>query len=247
MPTEKDSTGDGDKKFRPVEIQEFHSWYITPKEAKSIQKKLTSYIILKSNFSSLEEINIIAGADVSYSSDETYAYASVVILKLPELKLIEKLTIPQKINWYFPYIPGLLSFREAPFLLNVFKKIKNTPQLILFDGQGIAHPQRLGLATHLGIILNKPTIGCAKSLLYGKYEEPVNLKGAFTNLLEKNGELIGAVLRTRKKVKPIFVSCGYKIDLNLAIDVVLKCCPKYKIPEPLRLAHQETMKVKSLK
>ncbi len=227
-----------------MKIRQFHSWYITPQEAGNIQQKLSNYIILKSKFNSLNEIKVIAGADVSYSSDETYAYASVVILKFPELKLIEKLTISKKVEWYFPYIPGLLSFREAPFLLEVFKKIRKIPQVILFDGQGIAHPKYLGLATHLGIILDKPTIGCAKSLLYGEYEEPVNLKGAYTFLKRENGELIGTVLRTRKEVKPVFVSCGYKIDLMLAIDIVLKCCSKYRIPDPLRLAHRETRKAK---
>ena len=136
----------------------------------------------------------------------------------------------------FPYIPGLLTFREGPLLIEAFKKIKIELDVIIFDGQGIAHPKRLGLATHMGILLDKPTIGCAKSRLIGTYEEPEKGNGSY-NLLKDSGEVIGAVLRTKEDVSPVFISPGHRIDLKSSIEIVLKCLRNHRLPEPTRQAH----------
>jgi deoxyribonuclease V len=206
-----------------------HSWEVSPQEAIKIQKDLKSNISLKKSFSKIDKV---AGADVSYYKNKMIA--GIVILKFPQLEIIEKKSLVSSVN--FPYISGLLTFREGPSLLGVFKKIKTTPDVILFDGQGIAHPRRMGLATHLGLFLNKPTIGCAKSRLSGKYTSVGEEKGDYA-LLKEDEEILGAVLRTRKRVKPIFVSPGYKIDLPNSIEIVLKCIVKYRLPLPVREAH----------
>jgi deoxyribonuclease V len=206
-----------------------HSWEVSPQEAIKIQKDLKSNISLKKSFSKIDKV---AGADVSYYKNKMIA--GIVILKFPQLEIIEKKSSVSSVN--FPYISGLLTFREGPSLLGVFKKIKTTPDVILFDGQGIAHPRRMGLATHLGLFLNKPTIGCAKSRLSGKYTSVGEEKGDYA-LLKEDEEILGAVLRTRKRVKPIFVSPGYKIDLPNSIEIVLKCIVKYRLPLPVREAH----------
>lgn len=138
----------------------------------------------------------------------------------------------------FPYIPGLLAFREVPALLAALEELKTEPDILLCDAQGIAHPRRIGMATHVGLVTDKPSIGCAKSLLYGKYEEPGNAKGQNSPLVADAGETIGAVVRTRDGVQPVFVSIGHRIDLNKSVEVVLSCSLKYRIPEPLRLAHK---------
>jgi len=206
-----------------------HSWEVNPQEAIKIQKDLKSNISLKKSFS---KINKIAGADVSYYQNKMIA--GVVIFEFPNLKIVERQSFISTVN--FPYIPGLLTFREGPSLLAAFKKIKNDPDIILFDGQGIAHPRRMGIATHLGLFLDKPTIGCAKSKLSGKYTSVGEEKGDYT-LLKEGKEVLGAVLRTRRKVKPIFISPGYKIDLSNSIEITLKCIVKYRLPVPVREAH----------
>ena len=206
-----------------------HSWEVSPQEAIKIQKDLKSNISLKKSFSKIDKI---AGADVSYYQNKMIA--GVIIFEFPNLKIIERKSFISPVN--FPYIPGFLTFREGPSLLATFKKIKNEPDVILFDGQGIAHPRRMGIASHLGLFLNKPTIGCAKSRLSGKYASVGEEKGDYA-LLREGEEVLGAVLRTRKKVKPIFVSPGNKIDLLTSIDIVLKCIDKYKLPVPVREAH----------
>lgn len=214
-----------------------HSWEVTPKEAIKLQKELKSRVSLEKYFNKIEKI---AGADVSYY--ENKMIAGIVILKFPQLKIIERQSFISAVK--FPYIPGLLTFREGPSLLAAFKKIKNEPDIILFDGQGIAHPRRMGIATHLGLFLDKPTIGCAKSKLSGNYNTLGDEKGSYSFLREGN-EIIGAVLRTRKKVKPIFVSQGHKIDLPNSIEIVLKCTDKYKLPVPVREAHLFVNQLKS--
>lgn len=206
-----------------------HSWEVNPQEAIKIQKDLKSNISLKKSFS---KINKIAGADVSYYQNKMIA--GVVIFEFPNLKIVERQSFISTVN--FPYIPGLLTFREGPSLLAAFKKIKNDPDIILFDGQGIAHPRRMGIATHLGLFLDKPTIGCAKSKLSGKYTSVGEEKGDYT-LLKEGKEVLGVVLRTRRKVKPIFISPGYKIDLSNSIEITLKCIVKYRLPVPVREAH----------
>jgi len=159
---------------------------------------------------------------------------AVVILSYPEMKLVETKVVHGRLN--FPYIPGLLSFRESPLTLAACEQLEITPDLILVDGQGIAHPRRMGLASHLGLFLNTPTIGCAKSLLCGTQQTPGIEPGSYTEVVD-NGETIGAALRTKLGVKPVYVSIGHKIDLENAIHWVLQCCQGYRLPEPSRLAH----------
>ena len=206
-----------------------HSWEVNPKEAIKIQKDLKSNISLKKSFSKIEKI---AGADVSYYQNNMIA--GVIIFEFPNLKIIESQSFISPVN--FPYVPGLLTFREGPSLLEAFKKVKNEPDVILFDGQGIAHPRRMGIATHLGLFLDKPTIGCAKSRLSGKYTSVGEKKGDYA-LLKEGEEILGAVLRTRREVKPIFISPGHKINLPNSIEIVLKCIIKYRLPLPVREAH----------
>ncbi|MFN3966907.1 MAG: endonuclease V [Endomicrobiia bacterium] len=206
-------------------------------EATRIQEELSNKISLKCVFSSLKEIKTIAGCDVSY--DDNIVKASVVLFSFPELTILEKIKIQKLLKEVFPYIPGYLSFREGPLLIECIKKLKNKPDVTLFDGQGIAHPRKIGIAAHVGVLLDIPTIGCAKNLLYGIYEEPpTQVKGAYNYLKDPSGEIIGIVLRTREFVKPIFVSPGHKIDIEMSKDLVLACCRKYRIPEPLRIAHK---------
>lgn len=208
-----------------------HSWDLSPQEAIKLQEELKEKIILKKGFSKIKRI---AGADISFSKKSNRAYAAVIVFSFPELKILdEEYTIG---NLSFPYIPGLLTFREGPLLIETFKKIKIEPDVIIFDGQGIAHPKRLGLATHMGILLDKPTIGCAKSKLIGTYQEPEREKGSYS-LLKDDGEIIGAVLRTKEDVSPVFVSPGHKIDLKSSIEIVLECLRGYRLPEPTRQAH----------
>jgi deoxyribonuclease V len=157
-------------------------------------------------------------------------------MKYPELEI--KQTITSVVKTTFPYVPGLLSFREGPVILKCVKKLKLEPDLFIFDGQGLAHPRKAGLATHMGVILNKPSIGSAKSHLYGSYSEPKKKKGDYSIVKDRDGSPIGAVLRTREAVKPVFVSPGHLTDIRSSVKIILACSPKYKIPEPIRAAHR---------
>ncbi len=176
----------------------------------------------------------IAGVDISVKRGLGLAVGAVVVLKYPELRLIETIIVSGELD--FPYIPGLLSFRESPLTLAACERLTTIPDLILVDGQGIAHPRRMGLASHLGLFLDTPTVGCAKSLLCGSYEVPGTEPGSYTEVVD-NGEVIAAALRTRQGVKPVYVSIGHKVDLQTAIRWVFECCRGYRLPEPTRLAH----------
>lgn len=211
-----------------MRYKKIHRWDVTPEEAIRIQRELKRYISLKW----IPTIKIIAGADVAYHKDT--GIAGVVVLEFPSLKIMESKYSIFPVN--FPYIPGLLAFREGPGLLPTFEKIENEPDVIIFDGQGIAHPERMGIATHLGILLDKPSIGCAKSLLTGEYLPCGKRKGNYSIIRDK-GEVVGAVLRTKEGVMPVFVSPGYKIDIRTSVDIVLQCTDKYRLPEPVRKAH----------
>lgn len=219
-----------------LDIQNLHKWDVNPEEAKKIQIKLKRYIFLRPLLPGIEKI---AGADVSYYKD--IAIGGVVVLEGYSLKIMESRFYISKVR--FPYIPGLLTFREGPVLLKAFEKIENEPDVIIFDGQGIAHPRRMGIATHLGILLDKPSIGCAKSVLTGKYLSPEMGKGMYT-LLKDEGEVIGAALRTKEGTNPVFISPGYKIDLMTSIKIALRCCGGYRLPEPVRQAHILVNKLK---
>jgi len=178
--------------------------------------------------------SLIAGVDISTSKTANTATAAVVVLQYPGMKLAETRVVTGELN--LPYIPGLLSFRESPLILAACRQLSLTPDLIIVDGQGIAHPRRLGLACHLGLLLNTPTIGCAKSRLCGNHGTPGDEPGSYAIIMD-SGETIGAVLRTRHNVKPVYVSIGHQVDLDAAIHWILECGGGYRLPEPTRLAH----------
>ena len=209
---------------------------MSPRDAIELQKKLASQIRLEDEPA---EIRTIAGADMSIDAQTGMGFAGVIVFEFPSLREIERVSVSAPLT--FPYIPGLLSFREGPILLKAFEKLKTNPDVLLFDGQGIAHPRRLGIAGHMGLILDRPSIGCGKSLLCGVYREPDPEKGAMTPLVldgESGPETVGTILRTRDRVKPIFVSPGHRISHRKAVDIVLQCLDGYRIPKPTRLADQ---------
>lgn len=213
-----------------MKINRFHSWNPEIKEAFEIQKELCRKLLL---CGASEDIRTIAACDVSVV--ENKAFAAACLFSYPELDLLEESV--SEATPEFPYVPGLLSFREGPVLLASIEKISLTPDLFLFDGHGIAHPRMMGLASHMGIILGRPSIGCAKSKLCGDYSEPGPLKGDSSSLLDDKGNIIGAALRTRANVKPVFVSRGHMISLERALEVVLRCTGEHRVPEPLGTVH----------
>jgi deoxyribonuclease V len=215
-----------------MQIVRMHSWDVSTLEARKIQEKLASRVSWEC---SLNNPRLIAGVDISVNRFNKTGRGAVVILNYPALEIVEIRAVSDSVT--FPYVPGLLSFREMPLLLAAFEKVKNIPDLILVDGQGIAHPRRIGIASHLGLVLNIPTIGCAKSRLCGEHEIPGIKAGSYTDLTDR-GEVIGAVLRTRDGVRPVYVSIGHMVDLPSAVHWVGACCRGYRLPEPTRLAHQ---------
>jgi len=214
-----------------VEIKKLHGWQVSIGEALGIQRKLAAQV---SRASEVTAPHFIAGVDISGQKAQGVATGAVVVLSFPELRLVETKVVNGNLD--FPYVPGLLSFRESPLTLAACERLSVIPDLILVDGQGIAHPRRMGLASHLGLFLDTPTIGCAKSLLCGSHEMPGVEPGSYAEIVDR-GEIIGAALRTRLGVQPIYVSIGHKVDLQTAIQWVLKCCRGYRLPEPTRLAH----------
>ena len=200
-------------------------------QAIEIQTNLSDRVI---KLDILPDVKYVAGVDMSIRRNSKTATASVVLLNYPELEIIDIQTASGHLE--FPYIPGLLSFRELPLTMAACEKLSITPDIIIVDGQGIAHPRRFGLASHLGVVMNIPTIGCAKSRLCGSYTEPENEPANYSDLVDKN-EIIGAVLRTKHGVKPVYVSVGHKISLDTAVNWVLNCCRGYRLPQPTRLAH----------
>ena len=229
-----------------MKITGLHKWDLSYSRARELQTQLAGRV----EFTPIGgNPKLIAGLDCAFSKDGQKIFACVVVLTFPNFELIETKNSVRKVN--FPYIPGLLSFREAPACIAAVEKLKNEPDIFMVDGQGIAHPRRLGIAAHLGLFFDKPTIGCAKSRLIGDYEEPPLEKGAYSLLKiasdkrrATSDEIIGAVLRTRTKVKPVFVSVGNKCLLEDAVELVLRCTTKYRLPEPTRLAHQFVTKLK---
>jgi deoxyribonuclease V len=205
-----------------------HPWDLEPSEAISLQQALAERVVRETTF---ESINIVAGVDASYKQGT--ARGAVVALSYPDLEILDYTVATRPID--YPYVPGLLSFREAPAVLEAFDALETEPDLLLFDAHGIAHPRRIGLASHVGLWLDRPSVGCAKRRLCGTYEEPGPERGSFT-YLKDDDEIIGAVVRTRTKVKPVFVSIGHRVDLRTAIDYVLSCGGGYKLPEPTRWA-----------
>lgn len=224
-----------------MEIVFNHAWNLTPREAARLQSELASRLTLQ-NSVSLDSVSTIAAADAAYGKTDKQVYAAVLVFDFPSLTLRESLT--QAAPASYSYSPGLLAFREGPLLLDLFSQIKSSPDVLLFDAQGIAHPRGFGLASHLGHLLDKPSIGCAKTLLVGKYEMPTDSRGAVSPLVHKHKE-VGAAVRTRDGVKPVFVSVGNKIDLKTAIRLVLACSRAHRLPEPLRLAHLEANRLRA--
>lgn len=216
-----------------------HSWSVTPKQAVQIQKKLASKIIKRGN---PKQARFIAGCDIAYDAKTKRCFAAALVFRWPDLELVETAYAIQPVR--FPYVPGLLSFREIPALLAAIKKLKLKPDLLIIDGQGIAHPRRIGLASHLGLWLNVPTIGAAKSRLIGEFKDPGKKAGSQSPLRDKD-EIIGAVLRTRSNVRPIFISLGHKIGLREAVNWVLETCRGFRIPEPTRQADIFVEKLKN--
>jgi deoxyribonuclease V len=178
---------------------------------------------------------------VAYSKKDSTLFAAVVVLEYPSAKEVLSRTAEGEAT--FPYIPGLLSFREAPLLLRVFQELPVTPDIVIFDGQGLAHPRCFGLACHVGLFLDVPSVGCAKSRLIGEHDEPAAKRGSFAPLTY-NGKTVGAVVRTRDNVKPVYISPGHKVDVESAVRVILKTCRGYRLPEPTRLAHLLSQKAK---
>jgi len=208
-----------------------HSWDVSPEEAIKIQNEMRNLVKIE-NLQS--QIRYIAGADISFDKGSNTVYAGIVVLKFPELVEVDRSLLITEVN--FPYIPGLLSFRESPALIKAWEKIKIIPDVVIIDGQGIAHPRRFGIASHFGVLIDKPTIGCAKSLLVGKYKEPDEKAGSYSYLYD-SGEIIGVALRTRDNVQPVFVSIGHKITLDESIEIIMQSIRGYRIPEPTRQAH----------
>jgi deoxyribonuclease V len=209
-----------------------HSWNVSVEEAVQIQEALRERIILKKTFS---KVRTIGGGDVAYSKNGNFLFGAIVVLSFPDMGILDTATADGKIP--SPYIPSLLSFREGPILIKAFQKLKLKPDVMIYDGQGIAHPRGMGLASHMGLWLDLPSIGCAKTPLLDEFISPGPLKGSF-EWIRKEGEKVGAVLRTKENVKPLFVSPGHRIDQSTSIRLILKSCKGYRFPEPLRKAHQ---------
>lgn len=209
-----------------------HSWNPSPLEAVALQKELYGRLILTDQ---LGTVRRVAGVDVGFEAGGTIARAAAVVLRYPELELLETAVAHRPTE--FPYIPGLLSFRELPAVLDALQQLREPPDLLLCDGQGIAHPRRFGIAAHLGLLTGIPSIGVAKTRLCGVHDEPPDRRGAWTPLYIKD-EIIGVVLRTRIGVKPLYISSGHRISLETAIAYVMGCCTHYRLPETTRCAHR---------
>ncbi len=220
-----------------MNIQHLHDWNISAAEAIALQKQLAVQIDYQRPLD-LDAIRRVAGVDVSVRTDAVTgvatSQAAVVVLSYPEMQVIE--TSLAQLPTPFPYIPGLLSFREGPVLETAFARLQAEPDVLIFDGMGRAHPRRIGIASHMGLWLQKPTVGCGKTLLTGRFGELANERGASSNLVD-HGEVIGVALRTKVNVKPVFISPGHLIDLPSSIELIMRCTSKYRLPDPIRAAH----------
>ena len=209
-----------------------HPWSVSPREAIAIQERLRGYVKCSDR---LGTIRRVAGVDVGFEARNTVTRAAVAVLRFPELELVDYSVAREPTR--FPYVPGLLSFREIPTVLAALRGLRRAPDLILCDGQGIAHPRRLGIASHLGVLIDCPTIGVGKSRLIGEHAAVPTQRGQWIELRDR-GEVVGAVLRSRAGVKPLFVSPGHRIGLRSAVDYVMACTGRYRLPETTRWAHR---------
>jgi deoxyribonuclease V len=208
-----------------------HAWDVPPQQAIALQKELRAELVTDLPVD-LSSVQLVAGVDVSVK--DGISQAAVVVTTFPGLQPVE--TVRARRPTPFPYIPGLLSFREGPVLEEALGRLAAEPDLFLFDGSGFAHPRRMGLACHMGLWLDRPTLGCAKTRLTGRHEAVPDEKGGWAPLLDK-GEVVGAALRTRRGTNPVFISAGHRIDLASAVAATLACTPRFRLPEPIRLAH----------
>lgn len=216
-----------------------HKWEITCEEARRLQEELRERVILTPP---KKRFRYIGGADVSYEKHGDKFYSGIVVWDMERREVIEKASATKRVN--FPYVPGLLSFREAPAILDAFYELRSAVDVLIIDGQGIAHPRELGLASHVSLLLGIPGIGCAKTKLVGEHK-PVGVKRGSHSALIFGGKCVGAVLRTQDNVKPLYVSPGHKMNVHRAVDIVLKCALTYRLPEPTRLAHQFVNQLRS--
>jgi deoxyribonuclease V len=218
-----------------------HPWDVDLEAAVEIQEKLRTRLSLKDGLN-FRNVRWIAGADVAYAAEGDAIFGAVVVLDFPQLSVAEEIRVKSTVK--FPYIPGLLSFRETPVLIDAFSLLKQWPDVVLFDAHGIAHPRGCGLASHAGLLLDLPSVGCAKTRLVGEYEPPEKTRGSIS-WLWLEGSKVGAVVRTRSNVKPLFVSPGHKITTRTAVRLVLAACRSFRIPEPIRKAHQLANRVRA--
>jgi deoxyribonuclease V len=214
-----------------MHIQHLHDWKLSSQDAIQLQKDLAARLI-DDQALDMMAVRRVAGVDVSVKKG--VSQAAVVVASFPDLMHIE--TVTAQMPTQYPYIPGLLTFREGPVLEAAFKQLQHEPDVFIFDGMGQIHPRRMGIAAHMGLWLERPTIGCGKTHFVGEYDAPATEKGAYSDLTYK-GQRLGVVLRTRKNVKPVYVSVGHRAELRSAVQFVLACTPKYRLPEPIRMAH----------
>jgi deoxyribonuclease V len=215
-----------------VKARRLHRWDLTPRQAIALQARFRERVVRTAR---IGEVRHVAGVDVGFERDGTVTRAAVAVLSFPALTLVDKVVVRRPTR--FPYVPGLLSFREAPAVLAAFARLRVAPDLILYDGQGIAHPRRFGIASHLGLLLDVPSIGVAKTRLLGAHRAPADRHGAWAPLVDA-GETIGAVLRTRAGVKPLYVSIGHRVSLPAAVRWTMACVTRYRLPETTRWAHR---------
>lgn len=215
-----------------MRARRLHDWDLTPKEAIALQARLRDRVVREDRIGAVRRV---AGVDVGFEDDGRTTRAAVAVLDFPGLALVDRSVI--RVPTRFPYVPGLLSFREAPAVLAAFGRLATAVDLILYDGQGIAHPRRFGIASHVGLVLDCPSIGVAKTRLIGAHRAPADRRGAWARLVD-GGETIGAVLRTRRGVKPVYVSIGHRVSLESAVRWTMACCTKYRLPETTRHAHR---------
>jgi deoxyribonuclease V len=211
--------------------QNLHPWTVTPAEAVALQQQLRERVRIEPLTT---EPKTIAGCDISFNKYEETVYAGIVVFRLDTLEILEEVGVVSTAP--FPYVPGLLTFREGPALIEAWQKLTIEPDVVMFDGHGMAHPRRMGIATHMGLWINRPSFGCGKTVLAGRFDDPASERGNWTPMLHR-GETIGAALRTKNKVNPVFISPGHLIDLPTAIDLTLRCDRGYRLPEPTRRAH----------
>ena len=215
-----------------MHVESLHDWNLSPKSAAALQVELATRLESASPLE-IDRIKLLAGVDVSVKDGQSRA--AVVVMSFPDLSTIESVRAQR--STCYPYIPGLLAFREGPVVLEALSKLRHEPDAVIFDGMGQIHPRRMGIAAHLGLWLGRPTIGCGKSHFVGEYDEPADEKGSRSPLVYR-GKQLGVVLRTRMGVKPVYVSVGHLANLESAVELILACTPRFRLPEPIRAAHK---------